>query len=56
MQIFVGGYATSGSRVPSMILERAGYYIGKNGGSTYDAGGNEFVLETGFIEKLGYSL
>lgn len=47
MQIFVGGYATSGSRVPSMILERAGYYIGKNGGITYDVGGNEFALVFG---------
>lgn len=42
-KIFVGGYATSGSRVPMMILERAGYYVGTDGGMSYDFGQMEFV-------------
>lgn len=53
MQIFIGGYATSGSRIPPMILERAGSYIGKNSGSTYDCGGIEFhdVFSNWFMNK-----
>jgi len=45
-KIFIGGYATSGSRLPVMLLEKAGYYVGKVNVS-YDCGGNVFP---GFAE------
>jgi hypothetical protein len=43
-RIFIGGYATSGSRVPPMILERAGYYVGKDFGPSYDCGASTFPV------------
>lgn len=41
-RIFIGGYATSGSRVPGMILEKAGYYVGKDVNISYDCGAGAF--------------
>jgi len=35
-QVFIGGYGHSGTRVASMILEKAGYCIGKNRNQVYD--------------------
>lgn len=35
-QIFIGGYGHSGTRVIAMILERAGYYLGKNKNQVWD--------------------